>query len=170
MKTISLNDAIHSMNKANAIIIDVREKKEFSDSNISGSINLPSSSFNLNAFYQFQGKLIILVCQSGTRAKKIYDRLSEGNKFDVSVLENHIEDIRMNQLSKASNGWSVDRQFRFFIGILLLTFILGQHYISPSFILIPIILCTGLIVTSIIDKCYMRMGIAMMPWNKGKKN
>ncbi|HIP32716.1 MAG TPA: rhodanese-like domain-containing protein [Crocinitomicaceae bacterium] len=170
MKTISLSEANQAIKESKAVIIDVREQKEFTDSNISGSINLPSSKFVIADIDQYRDKSIIIVCQSGNRAKKIYSLLNESGKLDISILELHIEDLRMDQLTRIQKGWLVDRQFRFFIGVLLLIFILGQTYLSPNFILIPIILCTGLIITAIIDKCYMRIGIAMMPWNKGRKN
>jgi len=40
---------------------------------------------------------------------------------------------------------------------------------NNGFILIPIILSGGLTITAIIDRCYMRMAIAKLPWNRGKK-
>ena len=61
--------------------------------------------------------------------------------------------------------WSVDRQFRFLLGIFMALYLIGYHWISALFSLIPAILCLGLIITAIIDKCYLRVGIAMMPWN-----
>ena len=57
------------------------------------------------------------------------------------------------------------------IGVLLTIFLLGYFLGEAKWVVfIPIILATGLVVTSIIDRCYMRMGIAMLPWNKNKKN
>jgi hypothetical protein len=43
---------------------------------------------------------------------------------------------------------------------------MGHYWLSDAFAAIPVILCTGLIITAIIDKCYLRVGIAMLPWNR----
>ncbi|HKK76629.1 MAG TPA: hypothetical protein VJ953_16250 [Saprospiraceae bacterium] len=49
-------------------------------------------------------------------------------------------------------------------------FLIGYNVGIPNFIVIPIILATGLIITAIIDKCYLRIGMAMLPWNTRKKD
>lgn len=66
--------------------------------------------------------------------------------------------------------WSVDRQFRFLLGVLIAIFLIGQYWMSDAFTAIPVILCLGLIITAIIDKCYLRIGIAMLPWNRAQAN
>jgi hypothetical protein len=55
------------------------------------------------------------------------------------------------------------------LGVLLAIFLGGDFLSIQWLIAIPIILATGLIFTSLIDRCYMRMGIALLPWNRGKK-
>ena len=65
-----------------------------------------------------------------------------------------------------SELWSVDRQFRFVLGIFIALYLIGFHWMSALFSIIPVILCLGLIITAIIDKCYLRVGIAMLPWNR----
>lgn len=76
-------------------------------------------------------------------------------------MENYLDPAKIK-------GWSIDRQFRITLGILLaiaLTlYALGYEY----GLIIPMILCVGLIFTSIIDRCYMRMAIARMPWNRNR--
>lgn len=149
------------------VIIDVREEKEFRDGSIPGAVNLPSSKFDIELFSPYRENVICLVCQSGERAKNIKKRLSENNISDVHLLGRHMESLNEK---KETKGWSVDRQFRMILGLLLATFLGGFFAGIEGFVVIPMILATGLIVTSIIDRCYMRMGIALLPWNRGKKS
>lgn len=72
-----------------------------------------------------------------------------------------MEELTTNTTGK---GWSVDRQFRFVLGILLAIFLAGYPF-SPMFAIIPVVLSLGLTVTAIIDKCYLRIGIVRLPWN-----
>jgi rhodanese-related sulfurtransferase len=150
------------------IIVDVREPKEFSDFHLMGSINIPSTKFDLTKFEEHKNKNIGLICQSGNRAKAVQAKLLDAGYDHVFVMEKQMENL--SAFAKQSNsGWSVDRQFRMTLGVLLAIFLIG-HFLSIGWLIfIPIVLATGLIFTSLIDKCYMRMGIAMLPWNRGKK-
>ena len=151
------------------ILIDVREPKEYLDYHIEGSVNIPSSQFKLEDFLPYKNEEITLICQSGKRAKNVLDFLTENGFEKVELVEEHIERIDKSTFISKNKLWSVDRQFRFALGILLITFLLGFHFLSENFIIIPIILATGLTVTAIIDQCYFRMLIAKMPWNKGNQ-
>ena len=73
--------------------------------------------------------------------------------------------LALEQPVVALKGWTIDRQFRLALGLSLAVFLLGYFLVSEIFIVIPVILCIGLTYTSIIDRCYMRLGIAMLPWN-----
>lgn len=149
-----------------AVIIDVREPKEYSDHHIPGAINIPATTFDTKQFEPYRSNTICLICQTGKRADNIKNLLIENSFDNVYLLENHMENIEKN--ADLNQGWSVDRQFRMLLGLLLAIFLSGFYFGITSLMIIPIILSTGLIVTSIIDKCYMRMGIAMLPWNKKK--
>lgn len=168
MAVINNETALQQTDLGLSVIIDVREPAEYNDHHLPNAINIPSSSFNIENFTAYQNKKIYLVCHSGNRANVVLKKLKEASFTNVFVLEEHMESLQNNFGSK-TKGWSVDRQFRFTLGLLLFIFLIGYHFASTYFIIIPIILCTGLIVTAIIDRCYMRMGIAMLPWNKNKK-
>ena len=151
------------------IIIDVRESKEYKEKRIPGSINLPSSTFSIIQYEPYREQMIYLVCQSGSRANAIRNKLLENGFDQVTVLEKHIDHLDVkSELVEEVHGWTVDRQFRMTLGVLLAIFLTGYFMEAGRFIIIPIILSTGLIITSIIDRCYMRMGIAMLPWNRDK--
>ena len=165
VKFISNRKALEEQKKGSGIIIDVREPAEFWDGHIPYAINLPSTRFEVEDYNAWEQQKIFLVCQSGNRAQAIALRLREAGVEEVYVLERHMESI---ETSNNSARWSVDRQFRFLLGIFLATYLIGYNWISMWFLLIPVILCLGLTITAIIDKCYLRIGIAMMPWNQGE--
>ncbi|KOY86639.1 hypothetical protein AD998_11245 [bacterium 336/3] len=168
MTTIKNTEAIEQVSSGNAIIIDVREPAEFRNYHIANAINIPSSKFNVADYEPYKTKNIYLVCQSGNRANQILKKLEAQGFQNLYILEEQMESVSITETYN-TGGWSVDRQFRFVIGILLGIFLVGYHYVSIYFIVIPIILCLGFTITSLLNKCYMRMGIAMLPWNKGKK-
>lgn len=66
-KTVSPQVATLMMNKDEAVIVDVREKKEFSDGRISGSVHIPFDSLKERAaeLKKYDGKQIILVDKMG---------------------------------------------------------------------------------------------------------
>jgi rhodanese-related sulfurtransferase len=154
-----------------AVLIDVREKIEFDEGSLKGAINLASSSAKVADFDFCEGKSIYLVCQTGNRARTLGQMLLNAGVQEVGILEKHMEQLKKQDLEVSADvkSWTVDRQFRMALGLMLLVGLLGYLFISNYFLIIPGILCAGLIVTALIDRCYMRMGIAMLPWNKGKK-
>ncbi|MFV0605625.1 MAG: rhodanese-like domain-containing protein [Niabella sp.] len=155
----------------NGVIIDVREKAEYLEVHFPDSVNLPLSSFNLNDYKDYKKRPIILTCHTQNRSIKAGEYLQKAGVNNIFILKNGVSGL-IDEGAAINNtpvGWTIDRQFRMTLGILLLIFIIGYFFLSPYFIIIPIILCCGLIFTSLIDRCYMRMAIARLPWNKNKK-
>lgn len=165
METIGNHIAQTELSEGTSVIIDVREPSEYNDRHVPGALNYPSTKYDKADFVQFEGKKICLICQSGSRAKQVGKKLETDGFVSVFVVEQHMESIPRIYTSK---GWTVDRQFRMTLGVLLAIFLVMYFLEIPYSFIIPLILCSGLIITSIIDRCYMRMGIAMLPWNKGK--
>lgn len=165
MKTISNHTALTELSEGTAVIIDVREPSEYIDRHIPGAKNYPSTKYDKDQYAGFTDKKIYLVCQSGGRAKQVGKKLESDGFLHVYILEEQMASIPRIY---TRIGWTVDRQFRMTLGILLAIFLLMHFLKIPYAFIIPLILCSGLIITSIIDRCYMRMGIAMLPWNKGK--
>lgn len=66
-KAVSPQVATLMMNKDEAVIVDVREKKEYSEGRIAGSIHIPYDSLKERALElkKFEGKQIILVDKMG---------------------------------------------------------------------------------------------------------
>lgn len=165
MEVISNHKAQTELTNGTSVIIDVREPSEYYEQHIPGSVNIPSTRYNKDQYAEFDHKKICLVCQSGKRVEQIEKKLRQDGFSNVYTLELQMQAIPRVYKTK---GWTVDRQFRMTIGSLLAIYLILVYFNIQYAFLIPLVLCSGLIVTSIIDRCYMRMGIAMLPWNKGK--
>jgi rhodanese-related sulfurtransferase len=165
-KRISYTEAVKVQKNGKGILIDVREPAEYRERHIPHSKNLPSTYFNPEAYQQWSDLKICLVCESGDRARSIARKLHDVGMEEIYVLDKHMEKI---QIKPSGEGWSIDRQFRFVLGLFLAIYLAGAHWLSAWFTIIPLILCLGLTITAIIDKCYLRVGIAMMPWNKERR-
>lgn len=173
MQTIA-NSLALGMTPANlAVLVDVREPAKFWEGHLPGAINLPSTRFNPVDYEALGPQPILLICNSGNRATQIATKLPLDTFPHVFLLEQQMDVLNAANASADTelcaapdSGWSVDCQFRMTLGLLLLIFLVGYFLWSPFFLVIPLVLCTGLIITSIIDRCYLRMGIAMRPWNR----
>ena len=63
-------------------------------------------------------------------------------------------------------SWTVDRQFRLFLGILLFISLIGMITDLNGLLTIALIIALGLTITALIDRCYLKMLIARLPWNR----
>ncbi len=165
MEIISNHKAQTELLNGTSVIIDVREPSEYYDQHIPGAVNIPSTQYDKDQYTEYADKKICLVCQSGNRVNQIEKKLKRDGFSNIYTLE-----LQMGVIPKSykTKGWTVDRQFRMTIGALLAIYLTLDYFNIQFVFLIPLVLCSGLIMTSIIDRCYMRMGIAMLPWNKGK--
>ena len=155
-----------------AVVVDVREPAEFRDGHLPGAVNLPSTQFNIDAYRAFDTRTICLVCQTGNRPGRIATQLRDQGVDNVFLLEQQMESLSDDQFFAvpSGGGWSIDRQFRMTLGVLLLLFLLG-HFLGFAWtIVIPVILGAGLTITALIDRCYLRIGIAMLPWNRSRRD
>lgn len=148
------------------VIIDVRTKKEFKDGSYPGAINIPSSNFDLTELESYRDKHIALLCYSGNRAEKVRKILIDANFKYVSLLENQMAQIIEGPL-KNSTKWTIDRQFRLVLSILIAISLIGLYVFSNNtYVFVLLIVFSGLLYSAISDNCYLKALIANMPWNK----
>ncbi|MFK8055552.1 MAG: rhodanese-like domain-containing protein [Saprospiraceae bacterium] len=153
------------------VLIDVREPYEFADYHVPGSINKPLAGIRIEEFEAYTSKKICLICNSGARAKSVAKKLDLLGYSNVFLAAKQLEDMNPRLFAlddrkpTKSSRWSVDRQFRFVLGLLLVIYLLLFYFDFSLGILVPSILAVGLIVTSVINRCYLRMAIGKLPWN-----
>ena len=68
---------VNLVNKQGAVIVDVREQKEFSGGHIVGAVNIPMASFDSRAgeLAQHKDQTIVLVCKMGQHAGSVGRKL-----------------------------------------------------------------------------------------------
>lgn len=79
-------------NIKNALIIDVRNKREFEEGHIRGSINIPEYEINENICKKInKEKTIIIYCSSGHRSLDAYKKLKQYGYKNVYNLYKGLE-------------------------------------------------------------------------------
>ncbi|KAA3638890.1 MAG: rhodanese-like domain-containing protein [Bacteroidetes bacterium] len=150
------------------IIIDVRTSREFLEGSYPGAINLPSNEFSPSNFQPFRNHAIGLVCFSGNRAEKVKSMLEDHGFNNVTLMQHQIVHI-VEESVPDSSVWTVDRQFRLALGLLLGIFLIGNFiFHSPLSLVVLLVVFSGLIYSAVTDNCYLRMFIALLPWNRNQ--
>lgn len=66
-QTVSTTQATQMINKQNALVLDIRDKKEFNEGHLADAVNIPYGSLadRMSELESEQERPIILVCKSG---------------------------------------------------------------------------------------------------------
>lgn len=83
---------------------------------------------------------------------------------NVSLLDKHM--AHLAEQLPARTQWTVDRQFRLALAMLLGVFLLGYVLNQAALIFIPIVLFSGLLYSAVSNNCYLKEFIAVLPWNR----
>lgn len=150
------------------LIVDVREPAEYRDLHLYGSVNIPSTNFSAQDFAAYRDRNIYLVCNTGRRARSVMESLSVVGFANVQLCEIQMQYyLEQHQANPGIEGsWTVDRQFRLFLGAILLLSLIGLMAGNTTFLTVPLIIALGLTITAVIDRCYLKMLIARAPWNR----
>lgn len=91
-KTVSSQQLTNLVNKEEAVVVDVRDSKEFREGHITESRNIPFSSLkeNLTQLDKYKEKPVILVCKMGQHAGAAGKILSTSGFKDVRRLSGGI--------------------------------------------------------------------------------
>lgn len=83
---ISAQGAVSLINRDEAVVVDIRERKEFNEGRITGSINIPLSSIKSRAaeLKKFDDKQIIVVDKMGQHSAMAVKQLN-GEGYDKVV-------------------------------------------------------------------------------------
>ncbi|KAA0918422.1 rhodanese-like domain-containing protein [Dietzia sp. ANT_WB102] len=153
-------------------VIDVRSAAEFSSVHIRGSYNvsLPMLSEHGEEFASRLPGQVVLICQSGNRARQANDRLeSVGvNPDTVTVLDGGIAAFESagGEVVHGNGPWAMDRQVRMAAGSLVLAGVTASKVISPKFVYLAGAIGAGLAYSAVSNSCAMAAALARMPWNR----
>jgi len=148
------------------VIIDVREPAEFRELHLDDAVNIPSSRYQVADFEPFRRRTIRLICNSGRRARLVKAELDAAAFPRVEICAVQMQSYGEGGAIGVEGSWTLDRQLRLTLGVLLLVALLGAQLVSPWFLTIAGVVAVGLTFTAVIDRCYLKMIIANLPWNR----
>jgi len=96
---ISVSEAVQAMNQDTAVMVDVRDKKDFDAGHVANAINIPFAKITNGArlFEQYKGKRIILADKMGQQAGTVGKMLAKEG-LDVCRLSGGIEEWKQQTL------------------------------------------------------------------------
>ena len=97
---ISAQGAVSLINKDEAVVVDIRDRKDFGEGRITGSINIPLSGLKdrMNELNKHKEKQIVVVDKMGQHSAMAVKQLKEAGFSDVVRLNGGIADWKANNL------------------------------------------------------------------------
>lgn len=160
------------LEEGRGVLIDVREPFEYKSEKIQGALNIPLSFLTKDSLKPFDGRTIILQCQSGNRSKQACQKISEFvASSDLKELEGGIVGWKKAGFAvrTAKDGrivLPITQQVQLAIGLFLLLGTGFTYFISPAFLIVPLLIGLGLSNAGLTGWCGLARLIAVMPWNR----
>ncbi|OZB18350.1 MAG: sulfurtransferase [Marinobacter sp. 34-60-7] len=97
---ISAQGAVNLINKDEAVVVDIRDRKEFNEGRITGSVNIPLNSLKsrANELSKFKEKQIIVVDKMGQHSAMAVKQLNGEGYANVVRLNGGIADWKGSNL------------------------------------------------------------------------
>lgn len=155
----------------NLTVIDVRNPAEFESAHIPGSHNIPLPLLSAHTV-ELAARLddsVVLLCQSGVRAKQAHERLAAAGLQGGQVLTGSVADVEKagGSLARGRQVWDMERQVRFAAGSLVGLGLLAGRVASPKFRVLAGGISGGLVFSALSNTCAMGKALAYLPWNQG---
>lgn len=150
-------------------LIDVRSPSEYATGHIPGAVNMPMEQVQSRLPDLENEDAIVLVCQSGQRARMVAGLLEPCGK-ELSILEGGTSawvKAGLPIVSTSVTRWSLERQVRFAAGLHVLTGVVLALTISIHWIYLSGFVGLGLTFSGISGLCPMGSLLGLMPWNRG---
>lgn len=150
-------------------LVDVRTPAEHAAAHIRGSYNVPLDELPEHAAEIRQLTTpLVLVCQSGSRARRAESLLAGAGVPQLHVLDGGVQAWRAAGLPvvEGRGPISLERQVRIAAGSLAAGGGLLALFVHPLFAAIPAIVGSGLVFAGVTDTCGMAMVLAKLPYNR----
>jgi rhodanese-related sulfurtransferase len=151
-----------------AQLVDVRSATEFATAHVPGAINIPLEQIERRTADLAENQPVVLICQSGTRARMARKLLTESGR-DRVVLEGGTAawlQAGYPAVHSTAARWALERQVRLAAGLLVVVGVLLAVAVSPWWLLLPGFVGCGLAFAGVSGFCPMGEVLARMPWNR----
>jgi rhodanese-related sulfurtransferase len=156
-----------------ARVLDVRTAAEFEHGHIHGAYNVPLHllSEHANEMRAALEHPVVLVCQSGQRARRAEEVLRAAGLAAVRVLDGGMNDWQRAGLPvrRLKARLSLERQVRLVAGSLAAVGAAAALLVHPWWALLPLAIGSGLVFSGATDTCGMALMLARLPYNRGSQ-
>ncbi len=151
-------------------VLDVRTPGEFESVHIRGAYNVPLDTLGEHSA-EIQAHVsdpVVLVCQSGQRARKAEQALKEAGMSNLHVLDGGMAGwLASGQgVVRGRRRMSLERQVRIVAGGLAATGGVLAVSVNPTFGLVSAFVGSGLVFAGVTDTCGMAMVLSRLPYNR----
>lgn len=151
-------------------LLDVRTPGEYETAHIRGAYNVPLDRLGEHG-EEIRASVadpVVLVCQSGQRAKKAEAALAAAGMPNLHVLAGGVSEwvAAGKPVVRGRVRMSLERQVRIVAGALVATGALLALAINPMFAVLPAFVGSGLLFAGVSDTCMMGMALARLPYNR----
>jgi rhodanese-related sulfurtransferase len=156
-------------------VIDVRTPAEYASGHLPGALNIPLDHIRRalpDIRHAAERGDVLVVCASGARSENACKLLAEEGIATATLAggtgawaaDGH--DLHTPAACDTRSGWSMERQVRFTVGILvLLGFALGL-LVHPALLLISAAMAGGLVFSALTNTCGMAVVLGKLPHNR----
>ena len=151
-------------------LLDVRTPTEYETVHIRGAYNVPldllgehGAEIRINV-----AEPVVLVCQSGQRARKAEEALKAAGMPNLHVLDGGVNGwvAAGNPVVRRAERLSLERQVRIAAGALAAIGGILAVVINPLFALLPALVGSGLVFAGVTNTCGMAMLLTRLPYNR----
>lgn len=151
-------------------LLDVRTPGEFESIHIAGAYNVPLDTLGEHAeeIRATVNEPVVLVCQSGARARRAEEALKECSMRNLHVLDGGMNGwvAAGHPVNRGKSRLTLERQVRIATGALAAVGGLLALTINPLWAALPTFVGSGLVFAGITDTCAMGMLLAKLPYNR----
>jgi rhodanese-related sulfurtransferase len=151
-------------------LLDVRTPTEYETVHIRGAYNVPLDHLGEHGaeIRTNVAEPVVLVCQSGQRARKAEEALKSAGMPNLHVLDGGVNAwvAAGNPVMRGAERLSLERQVRIAAGALAAAGGLLAVLVNPLFALLPAFVGSGLVFAGVTNTCGMAMLLARLPYNR----
>lgn len=167
--TVTPKEAKAAIDRGGVRVIDVREPSEYASGHIPQGELVPLGTLRTAAASWPREKPILVHCQAGRRGETARQTLVGLGFKSVVNLEGGFGAWRaagLRIVKKQGAPWSLERQVRFTVGVLVILFTTLGITVNPGFFALDFFISVGLIFSAITNTCGMAVVLTKMPWNR----
>jgi rhodanese-related sulfurtransferase len=168
--TIGPDEARELLRAGTVRLLDVRTPAEYETAHIPGAYNVPLDTLGEHA-HEIRTRVnepVVLVCQSGNRARRAEEALRAAGLPQLHVLGGGMQAWTASglPLRRGVPRLSLERQVRILVGALAATGGFLAVFAAPVFALLPAVMGLGLLFSGVTDSCAMGLLLSRLPYNR----